>query len=141
MAYIRETFANGDVVDAARVLNKFDQGIYDLNETIFSDLITTSEKTVDNISVAANSSVTATVDMTLDGFVCLGVIGVYINNASSGGSNSGNVDLRGFYKWSGNVQIYLRNVTTSAAKVKVQVRLLYIKSRNAASAASLSLDE
>lgn len=102
----------------------------------FADPVVIEERVVDNVSIAANSAVAAVIDDALDGYTPVGVVGLFINNASSSGSNADRVVTRGAYHWSSGMNIYLRNDTSTAAKVKVTARILYLK--GGASAASLA---
>ena len=93
-----------------------------------SNLIKVVPVTVDNISVSANGAATATGTFSESGYSPLGIVGVYTENASSGGAYS-TLCLLYSYRISGtNVHTYFRNTSSSNAKIKVTAYVLCIKS-------------
>lgn len=60
--------------------------------------------------------------------VWYGVIGVQIDNATSGGAGSANCVLQGFYQYDvSHIAIKVRNTGSTAATVKIAARSLYIQ--------------
>ena len=80
----------------------------------------------DNWSVSANSYDYKDINITgLDGRTPIGVVGIDVFNASSSGSNANNIAINRFqFLNNGKVRVGLRNVASSAAKVKCVANVL-----------------
>ena len=60
--------------------------------------------------------------------IWFGVLGVQIDNATSGGAGGANCVLQGFYQYDANhIAVRVRNTGSAAATVKIAVRSLYIQ--------------
>lgn len=60
--------------------------------------------------------------------IWFGIVGVQIDNATSGGAGSANCVLQGFYQYDTNhIAVKVRNTGSTAATVKIAVRSLYIQ--------------
>lgn len=89
-------------------------------------LFAVEEKSLDNVSVAASTSVDSTVTITKSGYTPIGVVGTLVRNASSSGAQWGNVSVvQAQVNNSTQCGVRLFNKGTAAAKVKVTVTILY----------------
>lgn len=83
-------------------------------------------KVLDNVSVAANTSVDSSISVTKSGYTPVGIMGVLIRNATSSGAQWGNVSVVQSYIAGGSAGIRLFNKGTNAAKVKITATIFYI---------------
>lgn len=91
-------------------------------------IITTQTFNADNISVTANGYKEGTISIAKTGYTPIGVLDMYINNASTSGSGSSFVTFYRSYI-SGTTYYYgIRSVTSSATKVRVYAKILYVAS-------------
>ena len=82
----------------------------------------------DNISVSANSATSTTaITATKTGYTPIGVVGWFITSASSSGTNANQVVPNLLRVTGSQVSYVLRNVGSSASKVKLTVYVLYRK--------------
>jgi hypothetical protein len=89
-------------------------------------IITTQTFNADNISVTANGYKEGTISIAKTGYTPIGVLDMYIDNASSSGSGSSFVTFYRSYI-SGTTYYYgIRSVTSSATKVRVYATILYV---------------
>ena len=100
---------------------------YSLNSNK-ANLLKVVHVTTDNVTVSANGAATATGTFSESGYTPLGIVGVYTENASSGGQYS-TLCMIYSYRISGtNVHTYFRNTSTATAKIKVTAYVLCVKS-------------
>lgn len=138
MSYVRTVFQNGQTVDAAQVLNKFDSAIYSLYNT---PLVKTVNFNAAQQSLNANStSSTLTINAAQSGYTPLGIVGWSFDNGT-GGSNSDLLHFRRLRINGSNIEYMVRNVGSSTAKFTITFIVLYLKTDIQPAAASLSLDE
>lgn len=92
------------------------------NGTIKQGLIVASVSSTSATSVAANGYASATVDCSKSGYTPIGVVGIHKTGSASGYSVPSN------YYFNGNtLTVELRNTSSSAATVNIQVFVLYQK--------------
>lgn len=84
-------------------------------------------KTLDNVSISANSAVVQNISIEEEGWIPISLAGFQISNATSGGANVSYVTIRTAVLLSGSAQIACRNSGSSAAKVMFAVNILYQK--------------
>ena len=84
--------------------------------------------TTDNVTVTGSGVATVTGTFSESGYTPLGIVGVYTENASSGGAYSTLCLLYSFRMDGTNVRTYFRNTSSSNAKIKVTAFVLCIKS-------------
>lgn len=91
-------------------------------------IITTQTFNADNISVTANGYKEGNISIAKTGYTPIGVMDTYILNASSSGTGSSfALPYRSYI--SGNNYYYgIRSVTSSAIKVRIYARILYVAS-------------
>lgn len=107
------------------------KGNISVNQPIFSGgyrLFTIEFKNVDNISVSANSYKEGSLSIAKTGFTPIGVLDYYASNASSSGTGSSFAMIyHNYIDRSNNTYHYgIRNVNSSAIKVKMNARILYV---------------
>lgn len=96
--------------------------------TLFNDLFITQSVVKDGVSITSSSFSDGTITITKDGFTPIGIVGNTIVNASTGGSNGGNVVQSYAYINGNTLNFRLRNTAAStAANVKYTAYILYIK--------------
>ena len=88
--------------------------------------IVTEEHTTDNASVGATSVANVSVTMTKTNYTILGTVGIGMANATTSGTGVGKCSIRNFDLSGSTVTVAVYNAGSSAAKVKVIVRGLYI---------------
>ena len=89
-------------------------------------IITTQLFDADNLSVTANGYKEGTINIAKTGYTPIGVLDMYITNASTSGSGSSFLTFYRSYI-SGTTYYYgIRSVTSSATKVRVYARILYV---------------
>lgn len=89
-------------------------------------LVVEQKVLVDNLTIAANGYGDAQGSVSKSGYTVLGLVGVRTENASSGGTLNTYCMIQRFSMTSStNAHCVLRNFSTSAAKVKVTVAVLY----------------
>ena len=94
-----------------------------------SKLITIDTVTIDNISIPANGSATdESVSAAKSNYTPIGVVGYVIANATSSGTGGGNCALTQARIVNSNAVFSIKNVSSSAAKVRVIANILYIAS-------------
>ena len=91
-------------------------------------IITTQTFNADNISVTANGYKEGTINIAKTGYTPIGVLDMYINNASTSGSGSSFVTFYRSYISGTTYNYGIRSVTSSATKVRVYAKILYVAS-------------
>lgn len=92
-------------------------------------LITIDTVTIDNISIPANGSATdESVSAAKSNYTPIGVVGYVIANATSSGTGGGNCALTQARIVNSDAVFSIKNVSSSAAKVRVIANILYIAS-------------
>ena len=80
----------------------------------------------DNISISANTGSTQSADLSKPGYMIMGCAGYEVSNASSDGSgNAYVVTQSAFIRANGTAYFKVRNVSSSSAKVKLTLYVLY----------------
>lgn len=100
-----------------------------LMNTILKDIVTTREYSIDNQSIPVNTTNEITIPVTPnDGYkLLLGVSGVFITNATSSGSGSTSCVISSFWHTGTEVLVRVRNLGSSAAKVKLTIKQLMVR--------------
>lgn len=81
----------------------------------------------DNYSVPGNDQATPYISVAKEGYTPIGVVGVYLANASSGGARVSFVNICSFSIIESNFRITLRCTNSAAAKILIRVHVLYVK--------------
>ena len=103
-------------------------GAADVVPSVLSGFIVAESKVaIDNWSVAASSSEDTTVSVAKTGYTPLGIVGWNFANATSSGTGRSLVYLTKLYLSGTTATISVRNSTTTAAKVKLTIFVLYRK--------------
>lgn len=94
-----------------------------------SNYLSTQTKSVDNITIAASSTTNVDFTITRSGYTPLGIVSLYLNNASSSGTRQDYChEVRWYISPPNSARVTLRNYcTTGAAKIKVIIKVLYAK--------------
>lgn len=80
----------------------------------------------ENLSLAANTSSVQTFDIAKEGYTAIGVVGFYTNNASTGGAGINYIVVRTCHlNTDTTVQMSIRNINSSEAKIRIGVKVLY----------------
>ena len=104
------------------------EGVYKCG-TGGNKILTIDTVTVDNISISANGSATdQSVSATKSSYTPIGVVGYVIANATSSGTGGGNCVLTQARIVNSNAVFSIKNVSSSAVKVRVIANILYISS-------------
>lgn len=146
MSYERTVFYNGQTIDAAQTLNKFDSAIYDL---MTNGPVAVTVCTVDNVTVNANANAKAEAQLVHPvgaGFIPIGIINIICASGSSqaSGVTINATALQRFEIDAVNdvARCYWRNTSSTAFKIKTTFSVLWIRSGDdLPAAAALSLDE
>lgn len=96
-----------------------------LNEA--GQLITEDVLIVDNFTVNGSNYGNSDKDVSKSGYIPLGIVGMHLQNATSGGTLNTYCLLHSFYLSGNSTYFIVRNTSTSAAKIKVTATILYEK--------------
>ena len=103
-------------------------GAKDVVPSVLSSFLTVESKVAaDNLSVAASSSEDVTYSVAKTGYTPIGIVGFNFANATSGGTGRSLVYLCKLYLSGTTATISVRNATSTNAKVKLTIYVLYRK--------------
>lgn len=111
-----------NVQDAVKAMN--------LKNSEYFDLFRFQNFYRDNISIAASTSGTYEFNVAKEGYTPIGVIGWQSDNASSSGGGCSMIHMINFWRNVENniVGIGIRNYRTSTSKIKLTIKVMYMKS-------------
>lgn len=95
-----------------------------LNEA--GQLITEDVVLIDNFTVSGSSYGDSNKDVSKSGYIPLGIVGMHLQNATSGGTLNTYCLLHSFYLSGNSAYFIVRNTSTSAAKIKATATILYV---------------
>lgn len=90
----------------------------------FQHKLRASNYSKDNVSVASSKTVSTEISCARTGYTNLGIIGVTVAKAGSSGKNQEYCMITDFGISGDTVTIGVRNIGSSAAKIKITVRVL-----------------
>ena len=98
------------------------------------DIVTTTQMVVDNLSISGSSAMAAdqlyNVTPPSSGYTLIGIVGIIIENATTSGQGQSAAVVNEYYFTNSQdnrpyVCVRIRNVTSSAIKIQVNMQLLW----------------
>lgn len=94
-----------------------------------SGLLVEDVEVIDGLTVNANNYATTSKSVSKTGYTPLGIVGVHLENATTGGTYNTYVFTHSFYLSGTTAYFVLRNTHASTnAKIKITISVLYVKS-------------
>lgn len=121
--------AEGEITEAGTLLNaaNLNSGIVDVvAESDF--IVAETVEIIDGLTVNAGNYATTSKSVAKTGYTPIGIVGVHLENATSGGTYNTYCFTHSFYLSGSTAYFTLRNIHASTnAKVKLSVTVLYVK--------------